>query len=312
MAKTFQNPEGKLDWQALGASLAAEFSGRLMYGVPLADYTSWKVGGPAALMAWPETAKDCSVLLEACRRDRIPYRILGCGTNLLVADTGVEALVINMTGQKGVFWQGARVRAEAGASLSNLAAQAGQRELSGLEFGIGIPGSVGGGVLMNAGAYGFQMSDVVRRVEVLTSRGEKKELEAAELGYCYRKSLLQEKGWLVLAAELELTPGDGRKIRSLMRDYLESRRQKQPLELPNGGSVFKNPTGEGAGRFIDQAGLKGLRIGAAQVSPKHANFIVNLGGARAEEIRELIQQVQATVAERFGVELEREVIYWGF
>lgn len=303
---------GKIDWRETERQLAKRFAGPLALNAPMADYTSWRVGGPAALMFWPKDPADCAGAISYCLEKGIPALPLGSGTNLLVADAGVDALVVNMSGLKELSWDGPRVRAGAGVPLARLAAQAGQRDLGGLEFAIGIPGSVGGAVLMNAGAYGCQMADVVVSAEVLGPDGRLAILDAGELGYRYRESRLREGGWLVLAAEMELKPGDGEAIRAAMKDYLESRREKQPLELPNGGSVFKNPTGGGAGRFIDQAGLKGLTIGGAQVSPKHANFIVNMGNARAADIRALIEKVQATVLERYGVALEREVIYWGF
>lgn len=312
MEKEGLNLKGKIDWRRLAARLEKEFPGRPVLGVPLADHTSWKVGGPAALMYCPLSAEDCAGVFALCHKEGIPLLILGSGTNLLVADEGVDALVLNMNGLREISWQHRQVKASAGASLAQVAAMAGQRDLRGLEFAIGIPGSVGGAVLMNAGAYGCQMSDVVKAVEIMEHSGRRLRLSSGELEYRYRKSRLQDESWLVLEAELELTAGDGEEIRETMKRYLESRRAKQPLELPNGGSVFKNPAGQGAGRFIDRAGLKGLTIGRAQVSPKHANFIVNLGGARASDIRELIGRVRATVAELYGVELEREVIYWGF
>lgn len=278
---------------------------------PMADYTSWHIGGPASVMVWPKDTDACSQILQHCKAMGIPVAILGYGTNLLVADDGIDALVINTREMNWIDWNDAEVRAGAGVSLANLAGQAARKGLQGLAFAAGIPGSLGGAVLMNAGAYNGMMSDVVSRVTVLDQDGRLQILEKEDIHYGYRISDIKKYGWFVAEAVLSLQPGDREAIEKEMNEYLKARKEKQPLDLPNGGSVFKNPTGQGAGRFIERAGLKGFRIGDAQVSLKHANFIVNLGHATAKDTYSLIRAVQQRILQEFGVCLEPEVIFWG-
>jgi UDP-N-acetylmuramate dehydrogenase len=278
---------------------------------PMADYTSWHIGGPASVMVWPKDTDACRRILQHCKEAGIPVAILGFGTNLLVADDGIDALVINTREMNWIDWNDTKVRAGAGVSLANLAGQAARKGLQGLAFAAGIPGSLGGAVLMNAGAYNGMMSDVVSRVTVLDEDGRLQVLDKEDIHYGYRISDIKKYGWFVAEAVLSLQPGDREAIEKEMNEYLKARKEKQPLELPNGGSVFKNPTGAGAGRFIDRAGLKGLRIGDAQVSLKHANFIVNLGHATAKDTYSLIRTVQQRILQEFGVSLEPEVIFWG-
>ncbi|MDR1193343.1 MAG: UDP-N-acetylmuramate dehydrogenase [Peptococcaceae bacterium] len=301
-----------MDWGELEAWLTARPAIRWQARAPLAAYTSWRLGGPARLLIWPDDPDTCRQLVDYCRRQGYPVLFLGRGTNLLVADTGVEAAVLHTGSLTDVEWDGDTVRAAAGLPLARLAEAAGERGLTGLEFAGGIPGSLGGALVMNAGAYGGQMSDLTRSVRALDPAGRLHDLTGPELGYGYRASRLRGQGWLVLSGSLTLRPGDRAEIQARTAAYLARRREKQPLELPSGGSVFRNPTGEGAGRFIERAGLKGRRLGQMQVSPKHANFIVNLGGGTAAAAKALIEEIQAEVARRFQVELEREVVFWGF
>jgi UDP-N-acetylmuramate dehydrogenase len=300
-----------MEWQSFVNWLQSKDLGRVSQQEPLSDYTSWRIGGPARVMFWPKSVEACIEVLQRCHEQELPRLFLGNGTNLLVADEGVDALVINTRSLNNICWQGQRVLAEAGASLASLASQAGRRGLKGLEFAIGIPGSLGGAVLMNAGAYGGEMSDLVEWVMVVDDKGQSHRLAKEDIGYTYRHSILQEKDWFIGEISLAFQPGDQAAIEQLMNQYLQSRREKQPLELPNGGSVFKNPSGQGAGRHIEAAGLKGLRVGDAQVSTKHANFIVNLGQATASDVAALIKIVQERVKLACGIQLEKEVIYWG-
>ncbi len=301
-----------MHWKDLIDWIEKEQLGTVKANEPMADYTSWRIGGPAKVMVWPKDTEACSRILHYCKEAEIPAAILGCGTNLLVADTGIDALVINTREMNWICWRGSEVRAGAGVSLAILAGQAARKGLQGLAFAAGIPGSVGGAVLMNAGAYNGMMSDVVSKVTVLDGDGRRRELDRVDIHYGYRVSDIKRYGWFVAEAVLSLQPGEREAIEKEMNEYLKSRKEKQPLELPNGGSVFKNPTGQGAGRFIDRAGLKGLRIGDAQVSLKHANFIVNLGHATAMDTYRLIRTVQQRILKEFGVDLEPEVVFWGF
>ncbi len=300
-----------MQWNDLIAWIEEEKLGAVRANEPMADHTSWRIGGPAKVMVWPEDTAACSQLLGHCKTTGIPVAVLGYGTNLLVADEGIDALVINTREMNWILWQDHQVRAGAGASLAVLAGQAARRGLQGLAFSIGIPGSVGGAVLMNAGAYNGMISDVVSQVVVLDLNGGQQVLSKEDIHYGYRVSDLKKNHWFVAEALLTLQPGDREALEKEMNDCLKARKEKQPLELPNGGSVFKNPAGEGAGRFIDRAGLKGLRIGDAQVSLKHANFIVNLGHATAKDTYTLIRTVQQRIQQQYGISLEPEVVFWG-
>lgn len=300
-----------MQWNDLIAWIEKENLGAARANEPMADHTSWRIGGPAKVMVWPKDTENCSRLLGYCNTMGIPVAVLGYGTNLLVADEGINALVINTREMNWIRWQDHQVRAGAGASLAVLAGQAARRGLQGLAFAIGIPGSVGGAVLMNAGAYHGMISDVVSQVVVLDLSGGQQVLTKEEIHYGYRVSDLKKNHWFVAEALLTLQPGDREALEKEMNDWLKARKEKQPLELPNGGSVFKNPSGQGAGRYIDAAGLKGLRIGDAQVSLKHANFIVNLGQATAKDTYALIRTVQQRIHQEYGIHLEPEVVFWG-
>ena len=304
-----------MDWTRLEQWIGENRIGACASMVPLADYTTWKIGGPARLMVWPEGEAQFSALIRYCSANACPVRYLGLGSNLLVADEGVEALVAHTGRLQEHTWAPADmpgytgVWAGAGLPLAKLLEGAAERGLAGLEFAAGIPGSFGGALMMNAGTD-RQISDIVASVRVIDADGESHLLQKEDMTFGYRTSSLQSSGRLVAAGRLLLPAGDRAQSKALTARYLRERREKQPLALPSGGSVFRNPAGTGAGRYIDRAGLKGLRIGNAQISDKHANFIVNLGGARASEVRQLMEIARAEVEKQFGARLESEVIYW--
>ena len=283
---------------------------QIILGEYMWDHTSFRIGGAADVYVRPLSEEGLLVTLDNCRRQRVPYRIIGKGTNLLVSDRGIRGAVIDMTGLDGISADGTRITAGCGAALVSLANYA-ERALSGLEFAAGIPGSLGGGIFMNAGAYGGEMKDVVRSVRVLTPGMEIVDVPAEEAAFGYRDSRIKTSGEIILGAELELVPGVREEIEARMKDYNARRREKQPLELPSAGSTFKRPEGNFAGKLIQDAGLASYQVGQAQVSPKHCGFVVNLGGASARDVYRLIRDVQAKVKESSGVELEPEVVMLG-
>ena len=284
---------------------------QIVLGEYMWDHTSFRIGGAADVYVRPLSEEGLLVTLENCRLHRAPYLIIGKGTNLLVSDRGYRGVIIDMTGMDGISVNGNRITAAGGAPLAAVARCAAENALSGLEFAAGIPGSLGGGIFMNAGAYGGEMKDVVRSVRVLTKYMEITEIPAEEAAFGYRSSRFKESGEIILGAELELAPGDRKEIEARMKELNARRREKQPLELPSAGSTFKRPEGSFAGKLIQDAGLAGYQVGQAQVSPKHCGFVVNLGGASAKDVRRLILDVQAKVKENSGIDLEPEVILVG-
>lgn len=278
--------------------------------VPMSRHTSFRIGGPARRMAFPESREQLVILLGLAEECGIRPFLLGRGTNLLVSDRGLDTLVIKtaerMTSIRRL--DDVTLEADAGVLLSRLAVYAQQAGLAGLEFAHGIPGSLGGAVCMNAGAYGGEMKQVLRSAAVLFPEEGIRTLSCEELNLSYRHSLLTEHPEaVVLYAEFELTPGDPEAIRAAMRELMAKRKASQPLEWPSAGSTFKRPEGHFAGTLIDQCGLKGLTVGGAQVSEKHAGFLINRGGATFADMAELIRQVQQRVLEETGVTLEPEV-----
>lgn len=278
--------------------------------VPMSRHTSFRIGGPARRMAFPESREQLVILLGLAEECGIRPFLLGRGTNLLVSDRGLDTLVIKtaerMTSIRRL--DDVTLEADAGVLLSRLAVYAQQAGLAGLEFAHGIPGSLGGAVCMNAGAYGGEMKQVLRSAAVLFPEEGIRTLSCEELNLSYRRSLLTEHPEaMVLYAEFELTPGDPETIRAAMRELMAKRKASQPLEWPSAGSTFKRPEGHFAGTLIDQCGLKGLTVGGAQVSEKHAGFLINRGGATFADMAELIRQVQQRVLEETGVTLEPEV-----
>lgn len=287
-------------------SAAGESNVRTME--PMAPHVTFRAGGKADYFVSPEDEKALAAVVRICREHGMPFYLLGNGSNLLVGDRGYRGVVIHM-GDAWSFcdFRGQEVRAGAGILLSRLAKEACRRELSGLEAAGGIPGTLGGALVMNAGAYGFEMKDVVRRARLMTEEGKILELSADELELGYRRSCIPERKLIVLEAELELKTGSREEICAAMEDFSARRREKQPLEYPSAGSTFKRPEGYFAGKLIQDAGLRGYQVGGAQVSEKHCGFVINRGGATAGDIMKLCRDVQRTVEERFGVSLELEV-----
>lgn len=280
----------------------------LAHGPLMAEYTSMKVGGPARLMMDVRDAEGVRLALDAAAREGVPVLRLGNGSNLLVADEGFEGLVLHFGRSfSRVTLEGESMTAEAGASLMGLSRLAGEHGLTGLEFAAGIPASVGGAALMNAGAYGSEMAEIVTKVECLDSRGRRLTLGRGETGYGYRRSRMMDEGLTVLSVTVALRRGDRELIANLVRDYQQRRREKQPLSYPSCGSFFKRPEGYYAGALIEAAGLKGCRVGGAEVSRLHAGFIINVGRATAADVLALMRHVQETVKAASGVALEPEV-----
>ena len=286
---------------------------QIILGEYMWDHTSFKIGGAADVYIRPTSEEGLLIALQKCRVREVPVYIFGRGTNILVGDRGIRGAVIDMTGLDGISVEGCVIRAGAGVPLSVLARCAAEHSLSGLEFASGIPGTLGGGIFMNAGAYDGCMKDVVTSVRVLTKDAKIEVLPAEALELGYRTSRFRSGGEIILSAELALSPGERDKIESKMKTLNEQRREKQPLDRPSAGSFFKRPSGEGlfAGKLIQEAGLAGFQVGKAQVSPKHCGFVVNLGGASAYDVRALCEAVQARVKESSGISLEPEVIFWG-
>jgi UDP-N-acetylmuramate dehydrogenase len=281
---------------------------QLLKDEPMKNHTSFRIGGPADLMVLPSEIEHIRHTLKVCQKWNVPFMVMGNGSNLLVRDKGIRGVVIKIANTFNSVWvEGCFIRAQSGALLSVLSKKALETELKGLEFASGIPGTLGGAIVMNAGAYGGEMKDVVDWVKVMDHQGNEFCLSNAELEFGYRTSLVQKKGLIVLEAGLVLSPGNFEEIRAVMADLTRKRQEKQPLSLPSAGSVFKRPPGYFAGKLIEDAGLKGFRIGDAQVSEKHAGFIVNLGNATAKDVLALIELIQQRVMEKYGVELKPEI-----
>lgn len=295
--------------ESLRAALASGFRGELLVGEPLARYTTYRIGGPADLLAVPSSEEEVAAVLAKAKEFGVPVTVIGSGSNLLVSDRGVRGVVIRLGRPLGkIEFDGDRVIAQAGASLPRLAKLAADRGLSGLEWGGGVPGTVGGAVAMNAGAHGGETSRVVKRVHLIGRDGRPFSCSPEEMEFSYRKSgLIRKVRPVVVSAEFQLEEGDPEEILEQMKAFAARRRRTQPLGMPSSGSVFKNPPGDYAGRLIEAVQLKGARIGGAQISTVHGNFIVNTGGARADDVYRLIRLAQSRVYEEFGVKLELEV-----
>ena len=274
---------------------------------PMKKHTTFRVGGPADVLVQPdETA--LAAILALCRRYHVSYSFIGNGSNLLVGDKGIRGVVIEMTDPMGnIEVDGTKITAQAGAMLSKIANTAASNGLGGMEFAAGIPGSVGGAVVMNAGAYGGEMKDIIEKVYVLDENGAQLELDRDALDLGYRHSCIPEKKYIVTKVVLELVPHDEVEIRSKMKDLNEKRAEKKPLQYPSAGSTFKRPEGYFAGKLIMDAGLRGYQVGGAQVSEKHCGFVINKGDATAADICQLMRDVSDKVQAQFGVVLEPEV-----
>ena len=279
---------------------------------PMARRTTFHIGGPARLLMEVQTSEALAKLYSTCKSEKIPCFVLGNGSNLLVDDEGYDGVVLHLgAGMATIVRDGDDVIAGAGAKLTSLANFARNNGLAGLEFSFGIPGSVGGAAYMNAGAYGGEMKDVMVSCEVVTAQGEVKTLTADEMELSYRHSALMKNESIVTSIRVHLQPDDKEAITARMNDYMGRRKDKQPLEYPSAGSTFKRPVGYFAGALIQQCGLKGYSVGGAQVSEKHAGFVINKDNATAKDVRDLIAHVQKTVKEETGVSLECEVLRLG-
>lgn len=279
---------------------------------PMARHTTFRVGGPADLYVMPQTMAQLVHVIHACREEDAPYFLLGLGSDLLVGDGGFRGVMVACPeGLSGIEVSGVRITCQPGAALAEASRAAADHGLTGLEFACGIPGSVGGAVFMNAGAYDGCVADVLSSVTVLGQEGDIFDVPARDLDFGYRTSRVRTQGLVVLSATFALEHGDEAAIRAKMADLTARREAKQPLELPSAGSTFKRPQGHFAGKLITDAGLKGYQVGGAAVSTKHAGFVVNLGGASAADVRAVISHVQDEVERQFGVRLEPEVRFVG-
>lgn len=278
---------------------------------PMSCHTSFKIGGAADIFISVRSANELSAVFKKCGELNIPHFIIGKGSNLLVSDLGLEGAVISLSGLNGISVSGEEITCGAGAALSDVCRAALRNSLTGLEFAYGIPGSIGGAVYMNAGAYGGEISGAVLCAECMTADGSTVKVEAKDMNFGYRKSVFKENGTTVISAVLRLQKGEKKEIEEKMEDYISRRKSKQPLEYPSAGSFFKRPEGYFAGALIEKNGLKGATEGGAQVSCKHAGFIINRGGATAADVMKLSRKVSDTVLAKDGVSLEREVIFIG-
>lgn len=279
---------------------------------PMSKHTTFRIGGPADFYLCPHSTKEVQQTVQICKEENLPYFILGNGSNLLVSDKGYRGVIIQLWKNfSDISVKDCCITAKAGALLSKVAAEALEEGLTGMEFASGIPGTIGGAVFMNAGAYGGEMKDIIKEVKVLDDQGEVRVLSNEEMKLGYRTSIVKEKGYTVLSAVLQLKKGDASVIRETMEDLKNRRTSKQPLDMPSAGSTFKRPEGYFAGKLIMDSGLRGFSVGGAQVSEKHCGFVVNKGGATAEDVTALIREVQRRVKEKFGVELETEVRFLG-
>lgn len=279
---------------------------------PMAKHTSFRIGGPADVLAQPADEVELAALLKRAAEHAVPVTLIGNGSNLLVRDKGIRGLVIKLSNSfSDMKALGNELTFGSGISLAMASKKAASLSLSGLEFAVGIPGTIGGAVYMNAGAYDGEMAKVVTSVRVMDREGKISELKASELAFAYRHTALQNSGLIVISVTVALQPGEAESIAAKMADFSQRRISKQPLELPSAGSMFKRPPGYFAGTLIDQTGLKGYTVGGAQVSTKHAGFVVNVGGATAQDVLQLISDVQSKVFAAHGVRLEPEVLVLG-
>ncbi len=289
----------------------AGFRGAILREEPLSRHTTWRMGGPAELLATPADEEDLAVALRWALSSGVPFRVLGNGSNLLVREAGVRGLVLCLRRAiDEVRAEETTIRAGAGAPLPAVANLAAARGLAGLEFAAGIPATIGGALIMNAGWHASEIGQVVETIDFMEPDGTSHPVPREQCGFVYRRSALRGSRGVILGARLRLSPEDPVRIEERLRDYAASRKASQPTELPSCGSVFLKPEGDFAGRLIEEAGLKGARIGDLQVSPKHANFIVNLGNGTASDALALVERVEREVEARFGVRLVREFELW--
>ncbi|WP_330659521.1 UDP-N-acetylmuramate dehydrogenase [Blautia luti] len=279
---------------------------------PMKQHTTFKIGGPADYFLVPETGEEVGEIIKICRKTDTPYFILGNGSNLLVGDGGYRGAVIQVyRNMSAVTVEGTTITAQAGALLSAVAAAAKNASLTGFEFAGGIPGTVGGAAVMNAGAYGGEMKDVLVEVTVMDAEGKIFTISAEKLELGYRTSVIKKAGYIVLEAKIRLKEGDQETIRERMKELTIQRTTKQPLEYPSAGSTFKRPEGYFAGKLVMDSGLRGYQVGGARISEKHCGFVINAGDATAKDVRTLMDNVRDIVYEKYGVTLEPEVKFLG-
>ena len=301
-----------MNQQFLTELKAVTAENRIFTDEPMKKHTTFRVGGPADILVQPK-GTELAAVIRLCRKYDVPYQVIGNGSNLLVGDRGIRGLVIEMLSKEDeICVEDDCITVGAGMLLSKTANRAADHGLTGMEFAAGIPGSIGGAVVMNAGAYGGEMKDILTAVTVLDQEGNEKIFSAEELELGYRTSCILKKGYIVMRAKIKLKHGEETAIRVRMEELKKQRVEKQPLEYPSAGSTFKRPEGYFAGKLIQDAGLKGYTVGGAQVSEKHSGFVVNRGGATAEEVAFLIKQVQKKVMKQFNVMMQPEVRFVGF
>ena len=285
---------------------------RLLFHEPMSKHTTFRVGGEAECMIVVETKDELAQIISYLGRLEQDYFVLGNGSNLLVGDKGYRGVIVKMGKRMGgIRVEQNHIAVGASAPLSLVATVAKEKGLSGLEFAAGIPGTVGGAIVMNAGAYGGEMKQIVQMVRVMDKEGQILTLDNDTMEFGYRTSIIKDRPFIVLGVVLKLTPGNEEEIGAKMEELMKQRKSKQPLEYPSAGSTFKRPEGYYAGKLIMDAGLRGYRIGGAQVSEKHCGFVINAGGATAADIKEVIEEIQERVRDRFHVRLEPEVVFLG-
>ena len=273
----------------------------------LSEYVNFKVGGPADILLIPNSKEQVIKSIKICKENNIPFYLIGNGSNILVRDGGFRGVVLSLKNVKNIYVDGEKIEAECGVMLKEVSDKAIENSLTGFEFACGIPGTIGGAVFMNAGAYDGEISKVIESAEVIDENCNTIRLSREELDFGYRSSLVMKKGYTVLSAVFKLEKGQVKTIKELIEDLTNKRESKQPLEYPSAGSTFKRPTGYFAGKLIQDAGLKGYSIGGAAVSEKHSGFVINKGNATAKDITDLIKHIQDEVKKQFGVDLHPEV-----
>ena len=284
------------------------FTTKILYNEPMKKHISFKVGGPADFLVKPKTEEELRNVVEFAKKENVPFIVIGNGSNLLVKDGGIRGIVIELSDNFNNYEiDGNIIKAQSGALLAIIGRNAMKNSLTGFEFAAGIPGTLGGALAMNAGAYGGEMKQVVKTVRLMDRDGNIFELSNEEMKFEYRRSLLTTKDYIVLSAVIELQPGNVEEIKEIMADYSNRRSTKQPLNFPSAGSTFKRPEGHFAAKLIDDCGLRGLNLRGAQVSDKHCGFVINSGGATAKDILDLMFIVKSTVNAKFGIMLEEEV-----
>lgn len=305
------------DKTEVGENMRQEFETKLFHTIDkekiyvnekMEKHTTFRIGGPADYFVMPSDVTDVKAVIELCEQEKVPYYVVGNGSNLLVGDKGFRGVIIQIAGNMNQMQaDGEVITAQAGCSLAQIAGKALDEELAGFEFAAGIPGTLGGAVRMNAGAYGGEIKDVLESAVVLTREGKVMELSVSEMEFDYRTSIIERTGWTILGGKIRLHKGKREKIKAVMDDLREKRVSKQPLEYPSAGSTFKRPKGYFAGKLIQDAGLRGFRVGGACVSEKHSGFVINIDHATADDVVSLMEQVDEKVRAQFGVGLEPEV-----